>query len=145
MVTMRIDRLALAVLGVLAMLLSGVSAAYSATLTIYEHSGGDVIHAARKAGALDRSGGTIRFDGPCRSACTLYLSVDNDRLCITRRASFSFHRPRGKTRTISEAGAIYMMGKYPAWVRAWIEEKGGLVGSFKTMRFEYASKYLRTC
>ena len=78
-----------------------------------------------------QSGERVVIDGPCLSACTLVLSsVPRKRVCVTSRAVLGFHAPflvddKGRTlrsREITQA----VNAAYPANVRAWIKQHGGL-------------------
>ncbi len=78
-----------------------------------------------------QSGERVVIDGPCLSACTLVLStVPRKRICVTSRAVLGFHAPflvddKGRTfrsREITQA----VNATYPANVRAWIKQHGGL-------------------
>jgi hypothetical protein len=40
---------------------------------------------------------------------------------------------------------VYLMRKYPGWVKSWIARNGGLSGRLVTMNYSYASKFLRRC
>ena len=66
------------------------------------------------------------FDGACDSACTLYLSLPVEQLCVTPRASFGFHLPYGVGARQHAVAANYLLSQYPDWVRQWIDEHGGL-------------------
>jgi hypothetical protein len=80
---------------------------------------------------LDRSGERVVIDGPCLSACTLVLStIPRDRICVTPRAILGFHAAR----LMDDRGRMYpapeatqaVAASYPADVRAWIQQHGGL-------------------
>jgi hypothetical protein len=80
---------------------------------------------------LDRSGERIVIDGPCLSACTLVLStIPRARICVTPRAVLGFHAAR----RMDDQGRMYpapeatrsVAASYPADVRAWIQQHGGL-------------------
>lgn len=74
-------------------------------------------------------GSRIVIDGPCRSACTVYLA--NPGTCATPRASFGFHAAfvgqdlgRGKFVYVApdpvDTAALFSM--YPPGVKAWIQK-----------------------
>jgi hypothetical protein len=85
------------------------------------------------------SGELVVIDGPCLSACTLVLSmVPNDRICVTRRAVLGFHAAR----SIDRRGRMYaepeaselVLEAYPAPVRGWIRNRGGLSSRLLLLR-----------
>ena len=85
------------------------------------------------------SGERVVIDGPCLSACTLVLSmVPNDRICVTRRAVLGFHAAR----SIDRRGRMYaepeaselVLEAYPAPVRGWIRNRGGLSSRLLLLR-----------
>ena len=85
----------------------------------------------------------VRVDGPCMSACTLYLG--HSTICITRRASFHFHRPYGSSPEGNALALRFMMEQYPLWVRDWIEDQGGLTDEWLVIDYRLAALYMRTC
>jgi hypothetical protein len=106
--------------------------------------GGEIITYALKMKKLERSGSSVRFSGRCDSACTLYLAL-SDRACLTRGAAFGFHLPYGSSARGNRVAAEYLVRNYPGWVRSWIRANGGLTSGIKTMRYDYASKFIKPC
>jgi hypothetical protein len=97
-----------------------------------------------------KSGQRVVIDGPCLSACTLVLSiVPRSRICVTRRAVLGFHaptfvdrsgrisHPRDATRAVTAA--------YPAQVRAWLRQKGGLKKNFIYLKGRELTTIYRRC
>jgi hypothetical protein len=78
-------------------------------------------------------------------ACTLYLSLLSERVCVTKRASFGFHLPYGMSDRQNAVAARYMMRKYPSWVSAWIADHGGLTDELKIMPASYAARHIGYC
>ena len=85
------------------------------------------------------SGERVVIDGPCLSACTLVLSmIPSDRICVTRRAMLGFHAAR----SIDQRGRLYaepeaselVLEAYPAAVRGWIRQRGGLTSRLLLLR-----------
>jgi len=113
--------------------------------TISGDRGGYVIDYAIRVLKMRRSGGFVRFDGACDSACTLYLSMPKSKMCVTRNASFGFHLPYGAGARGNQVAADFMMKNYPGWVRGWIAKRGGLTGYIATMTYADASRFLPTC
>lgn len=113
--------------------------------TIRSDRGGYVIDYAIRVLKLRRSGGYVRFDGACDSACTLYLSMPKSNVCITQNASFGFHLPYGVSPRDNQVAANFLMKNYPGWVRSWVAKRGGLKSYIATMTYADASRYLPTC
>ncbi|MDG4854831.1 MULTISPECIES: hypothetical protein [unclassified Mesorhizobium] len=113
--------------------------------TISGDRGGYVIDYAIRMLKMRRSGGFVRFNGACDSACTLYLAMPKSKVCVTRNASFGFHLPYGAGVRGNQVAADFMMKNYPGWVRGWIAKRGGLKNSVTTMTYADASRFLPTC
>ncbi len=114
-------------------------------ITIRNDRGGQLFQYAKRIKRVSDSGDMVRFAGNCDSACTMFLALPNRQLCLTPRARFRFHRPYGASRKTNQAASRFMMRTYPVWVRRWIAANGGLSSSLKTMKYGYASRYLKTC
>lgn len=115
------------------------------TATIVYNNGGKV-HMFHAQAAKYRAAGTlVRFAGACMSACTVFLGLPAKQLCVTPRASFSFHKPYGSTDAGNRYAEYRMLQAYPAWVRSWLARNGGLTAQFKTMPYVYAGQFIKTC
>jgi hypothetical protein len=96
------------------------------------------------------SGERVVIDGPCLSACTLVLSlVPNERICVTRRAVLGFHAARsidrrGRTFAEPEASELVLQA-YPAAVRGWIRQRGGLTSRLLLLRGRELASIYPTC
>ena len=113
------------------------------TVSISANSGGGVVAYAMQAASYRRNNVRVQVTGRCDSACTLYLSLPRNRICVGQGAFFRFHAPSG-TADVSEAQR-FMMRKYPGWVRQWIAARGGLSNRLITMDYAYARKFLPDC
>ncbi len=114
-------------------------------VNIRSDRGGQIIRYALRAKKYHRSGSELRFSGRCDSACTLFLSMPNSKLCVKKGASFGFHLPYGSGKSSNATAARYMLRKYPSWVRSWIKANGGLKKRIERMDYAYASKFLKPC
>ena len=114
-------------------------------VTIRGDRGGVMLKYALRVKKLHRRGALVRLGGRCDSACTLYLAMPSRQVCLLPGATFRFHLPYGSTGKNNRIAAQYMMRSYPSWVRSWINGTGGLTPSLKTMRYDYAVKYIKTC
>ena len=96
------------------------------------------------------SGKRVVIDGPCLSACTLVLSmVPNNRICVTRRAVLGFHAAR----SVDRRGRLYaepeaselVLEAYPAPVRGWIRQRGGLTSRLLLLRGRELNAFYPAC
>ena len=126
-------RLALALAALLA-----TASGCSATV-IRNDPGGRMIDYAIKVRKAD----SVRVDGWCASACTLYLAHPN--VCITPRARFAFHKPYGASPAENAKALAWMMKQYPQWVREWIDANGGLTTELIVMPYGTAVHHIRQC
>jgi hypothetical protein len=103
----------------------------SATMRISEDRGGQIGHYLQAFGAVRSSGESVVVDGNCLSACTLVLGlVPRERICATQHARFGFHAAwmpdREGNPVTSPLGTQALWSFYPASVRRWISQHGGL-------------------
>lgn len=103
----------------------------AAMVRIADDRGGRIGAYLAKYNALRESGQHVKIDGLCASACTMILgAIPQNRICVTPRAVLEFHTawdpgPTGDHVT-SAAGNRILWSKYPAAIRRWISEHGGL-------------------
>ena len=114
-------------------------------VTIWNDGGGHVVVYALKMLKLKESGVPVEFSGRCASACTLYLALPKPQTCLSSHATFRFHVPYGGSRRANAVAAAYLLRTYPSWVRSWIHRNGGLSSRVLVMKYDYASRFLRTC
>jgi hypothetical protein len=117
------------VFGATALALSMTSA--SATMRISEDRGGQIGRYLEAFATVRSSGDRVVVDGNCLSACTLVLGVvPRERICATQRARFGFHAAwmpdRDGRPVTSPLGTQALWSIYPASVRRWISQHGGL-------------------
>jgi hypothetical protein len=112
---------------------------------IANDSGGFVAEYALRLYEMQQAKQKVKFMGRCDSACTLFLALPTAQTCITEGAYFRFHAPTAPSASTAAAVGVYMMRKYPKWVRAWIVAQGGLSDRLPTMSYEYAHKFMRSC
>lgn len=100
-------------------------------MRIESDNGGRIGTYMRRFRALRDSGEKVIVDGDCVSACTLLLGyIPRDRICVTPRARFGFHRAWKPgflgIHTYNEAGTAILYSRYPADIRNWLAQSGGL-------------------
>ena len=103
----------------------------SATMRIAEDRGGQIVQYLQAFASVRSSGESVVIDGNCLSACTLVLGlVPRERICATGRARLGFHAAwmpdRDGRPVTSPLGTQALWSIYPASVRRWINQHGGL-------------------
>ena len=117
----------------------------SGAAVIYSNPGGRLIDFALQAAKYRESGRLVKFAGQCDSACTLFLGLPRNKTCISPGASFRFHAPMSGNATAAYKAKLYMLRKYPGWVRSYIAQRGGLTGNLITMNYAVASRFMPSC
>jgi hypothetical protein len=102
-----------------------------ATMVISSDRGGLISDYAARFLSARGSGERVVIDGACLSACTLAVGmVPRDKVCATPKAVLGFHsawRPMaGGKRANSSVASQAMLDVYPADLRKWIAQRGGL-------------------
>lgn len=95
-------------------------------ITIEDGLGGHVQGMLRILSRLAYSRKRVVIDGPCRSACTLLLSLGPSRVCLTRRAELWFHQATLLDGKRSRFWSNAMLALYPPAVRRYVRRRGGL-------------------
>jgi hypothetical protein len=102
-----------------------------ARIVISSDRGGLVSDYATRFLSARYSGEQVVIDGACLSACTLVVGmVPKDKVCATPKAVLGFHsawRPMaGGKHVNSSVASQAMLDVYPAELRKWIAQRGGL-------------------
>ena len=124
---------------------ASVNAAVYNSVSISNNSGGVIARFVLKAAEYRDAGTLIRFVGRCDSACTLYLSLPSEQMCVGPNSYFRFHAPAARSARSVKFAQSFMMRQYPPWVRSWIQGQGGLSRKLITMDYAHASQFLPTC
>jgi hypothetical protein len=136
-----------------------VAAVATLTLTVAAHAdvrvtsdpGGEVLSYVNKYREMRRSGEHLVIDGPCLSACTLFTAfIPPNQVCVTRRAVLGFHAASyyddaRRSFVPTRAGTRLVMHMYPAAIRHWIEQRGGLTPRIMKMQGNDLASLYRTC
>ena len=97
---------------------------------IKNDGGGDIYQYIAKYLSLQWSGERVVIDGECLSACTLALGLlSKQQRCFTTEARLGFHAAfteSGKAQVGNPLGTDIFWMIYPAKIRRWISEHGGL-------------------
>lgn len=122
-----------------------IKGAPRAIVSIAGDSGGEIVRYMLRAAEIRQSRAELRFEGRCDSACTLFLSLPAEQVCVTPAAFFRFHLPIADDPAIVEEARDILMTTYPNWVVSWIEAHDGLTQDLMVMDYSYASRFLRPC
>jgi hypothetical protein len=115
------------------------------SISISNNSGGVIVLFALKVAKYRDAGTLVKFSGRCDSACTLFLSLPKQQTCINSGANFVFHAPSAKSLRAERGARTFLMAQYPAWVRSWIQGKGGLSNQLLKLDYAYASQFIPSC
>lgn len=100
------------------------------TVIIKDDGGGDIYEYVAKYLSLQWSGERVVIDGECLSACTLALGLlSKEQRCFTANARLGFHAAyteSGKAQIGNPIGTDIFWLTYPAEIRRWIADHGGL-------------------
>ncbi len=132
-----------------AMLACGVTSA-SATMRIADDRGGQVGKYVQAFAKVRSTGERVVVDGDCLSACTMVLGlVPSNQICATARARFGFHAPlilNNDGRFVTSVKVTQAMWNiYPASVRRWIDQHGGLSRQMIYMEGHSLNGIVATC
>jgi hypothetical protein len=122
----------------------------SATMRITEDRGGPIGHYLKTFAIMRSTGERVAVDGNCLSACTLVLGlIPRDHICATSRARFGFHvawmRNMDGNLVPSTMGTKKLWSIYPASVRRWINQHGGLSREMLYMEGRSLNGIIATC
>ncbi len=106
------------------------------------------------AAAMEVLGGAKRLvviDGPCLSACAIFADVARERVCITTKARFGFHKAtvfraeqRGNKRTMREVSRRDPV--HSVDIANWVYAHGGFpVSGMRVMDNRQAGQFWRRC
>ena len=87
----------------------------------------------------------VSFAGRCDSACTLFLNLAPEQICLQQDAYFRFHAPIAHSVRVEQMAMAIMMERYPGWVKDWIFLQGGLTHHLMTMDYSYARQFVQPC
>lgn len=108
-------------------------------------NGGNIAQYLLRAEEYRAAQTQVSFAGRCDSACTLYLSLAPEQICIRRNAYFRFHAPIANSQRVQRMAIAVLMERYPDWVKDWILLHGGLNRHLMTMDYAYARQFVQPC
>ena len=81
----------------------------------------------------------VKINGDCFSACTLYLGLPRDQVCITSNARLGFHHA-----SPAQFDGV-LLANYPLVITHWIEHDGGLTYDLKYLGYPELKTLYKTC
>ena len=108
-------------------------------------NGGNIAQYILRAEEYRAAQTQVSFAGRCDSACTLYLSLAPEQMCVRQNAYFRFHAPIAKSQRVQRMATAVLMERYPDWVKDWIFLQGGLTRHLITMDYAYARQFVQPC
>jgi len=110
------------------------------TIDVYDNHGGSVAQYDARWAAFGSQGVSVRIVGPCQSACTVLLGhIPRSRICVTPAASFGFHLAH------LPAATATLWSAYPADIKTWVNQHGGLQRDFIWMRAPDIYRFFHKC
>jgi hypothetical protein len=120
--------------------LLATSAASAKTVEVNDPNGGLVMWYQYMWSKLGAENVSVRIAGPCVSACTILLGyIPRDRICVTPNASLGFHAATMQFATED------LWQAYPADIRSWINEHGGLTRQLIYLQGPTLFKFFHKC
>lgn len=120
-----------------------------ATVIISDDNGGRIGPYLARYQMLRQSGEYVIVDGRCLSACTIVLGlIPRSRLCVTPKAVFGFHAawlPNSEVTISNREATRYLMQYYPAQIRAWIRQNGGLTSNLLLLYGRELTRFVNPC
>lgn len=121
----------------------------SGTIVITQDNGGPVGEYIQKISAAKKRGDRVEIIGQCLSACTLWLSMPQDQICVGNNAVLGFHDATSPIPIVSDAMRDSMRGVlmsyYPASIKSWLLEQGGLASQLKFLDGERLHSMFKSC
>lgn len=134
---------------VAALVLGGMATGHAVERITYDR-GGRIGTYVDKYRQLRDTGESVIIDGVCASACALVLGiVPHDRICVTSKAVFGFNSafdygPDG-SRVVNAEATRLLYDNYPAAVRQWITQHGGLTTRMISLRGRQLQALYQPC
>jgi len=123
-----------------AILTLGASVASAETIDVSDDHGGLLMAYQQQWAQLSARGLNVRIVGPCVSACTvLFGYIPRQNICVTPGAYFGFH---AATMTFATED---LLRAYPADIRAWLDQRGGLSNQVLWMQAPVTYRFFRKC
>lgn len=99
----------------------GARAFAAPAVTIMTDGGGPVLEYVARARQYAKDGTRVRIIGSCASACTAYLSMPRDQLCVSATAWLGFHKARSlrpEPEAVRQSYDDLLWSSYPVPIKA---------------------------
>jgi hypothetical protein len=113
------------------------------------NAGGEVGAFKAAAREIRKNGRRVVIDGSCLSACAILADEARERVCVTSRAKFGFHKGFVVTRS-AVGGPAYLVQPFTPHhsrdIAGWVKKQGGYPDrGFRLMSGRVARHIWRTC
>ena len=111
---------------------------------IQRNLGGTIFRFEEQARQVVKDRKPVVVDGLCLSACTIFVDIARDNVCLTKKALLAYHQGyTPKTRKVFDI-------KYETpGLNEYIKEHGGLpnpyTGKFLTLNFDQGKQFYKPC
>jgi hypothetical protein len=123
-----------------AVLLLSASVVRAEVVNVSDDHGGLVASYQSQWQGLAARGVSVRIVGPCVSACTVLVGyIPRERICVMPGAYFGFHWATTQFHTQE------LWNIYPADIRQWISQHGGLTNQLIWLQAPAIYRYFRKC
>jgi hypothetical protein len=133
---------------VASLLLASPVSASLRTEYIYENNGGLLMEFIAQKERWIANKTEVQIHGRCESACTVYLSMPKELVCVGKNARIGVHRPwfdRPPGPGLQREADRILLNNYPKWMRQWIKKTGGLKKAIVYVPNSLLNKHVRTC
>lgn len=115
---------------------------------VIEDDAGGIIDTYAAQGRLAALGHVpVVVDGPCMSACTIFVDLDRVNVCVTQRALLGYHQ--GRMQKPDGTETFENIAYQTPGLEAYIAARGGLPepdkGHLLMLNFAEASRFYRPC
>lgn len=111
---------------------------------ITRNLGGVVPRFQEQARQVVQDGKPVIVDGLCLSACTIFVDIARDNVCLTPKALLAYHQA-----FIPKTREVFDIEYETPGLNDYIKEHGGLpnpyTGKFLTINFEQAKQFYKPC
>lgn len=111
---------------------------------IKRNLGGTIREFQEQARQVVKDNKPVIVDGLCLSACTIFVDIARDQVCLTEKALLAYHQGY-----IPKTRVTFDINYETPGLNEYIKERGGLpnpyTGNFLTINFEEAKQFYKPC
>lgn len=111
---------------------------------IHRNLGGTIQDFTEQAHQVVRTKKPVIVDGLCLSACTIFVDIARDNVCLTEKALLAYHQA-----FIPKTREVFDIEYETPGLNEYIKDHGGLpnpyTGNFLTLNFNQAKQFYKPC